>query len=57
VRNLAGGEVEMLAQGSPESVANFEAWAAQGPMGAHVLKVEVRDQEAAADLTAFTIIG
>ena len=39
VRNLPGGEVEILAEGRRENLVVFEAWAHLGPPSAHVTDV------------------
>jgi acylphosphatase len=44
VRNLSDGRVEILLQGSPESVAQVERWCAFGPQLAEVTSVEVSDE-------------
>jgi len=39
VRNLAGGEVEIVAEGSRENLQMLAAWAHLGPPSAHVTAV------------------
>ena len=39
VRNLPGGEVEIVAEGSRENLVVLEAWAHLGPPSAHVTDV------------------
>jgi acylphosphatase len=39
VRNLAGGEVEIVAEGKQESLRILAAWAHLGPPSAHVTEV------------------
>jgi len=41
VRNLPGGEVELVAEGEDTAVDELLEWAKQGPPGAHVEKVAV----------------
>jgi acylphosphatase len=41
VRNLPGGQVEVLAQGDREAIQKLIAWCHQGPAGARVDKVTV----------------
>jgi acylphosphatase len=41
VRNLADGTVEIVAQGTPESVSRMTAWAQRGPRYARVDRVLV----------------
>ncbi|HMM66279.1 MAG TPA: acylphosphatase [Dokdonella sp.] len=42
-RNLRDGRVEVLAAGSPDSLAELEAWLQRGPLGARVQSVERED--------------
>ncbi len=42
-RNLRDGRVEVLAEGSPEALAELELWLQHGPPGARVLGVERED--------------
>ena len=42
-RNLRDGRVEVLAEGSPESLAELEHWLQRGPIGARVQAVERED--------------
>src|ERR1039457_2481060 len=44
VRNLPDGSVEVLLQGSPESIAEVEKWCAHGPHLAEVAGVEAIDE-------------
>jgi acylphosphatase len=39
VRNLAGGEVEIVAEGQRENLQMLAAWAHLGPTSAHVTQV------------------
>ena len=39
VRNLAGGEVEIVAEGKQENLQMLAAWAHLGPSSAHVTEV------------------
>jgi acylphosphatase len=39
VRNLAGGEVEIVAEGQRENLQMLAAWAHLGPSSAHVTQV------------------
>jgi acylphosphatase len=45
VRNRRDGSVEALYQGAPDAVEQMIAWSHQGPPGARVDRVEVRDVE------------
>ena len=42
-RNLADGRVEVIATGSPEALAELEAWLHEGPPAARVDTVERED--------------
>jgi acylphosphatase len=55
VRNLSDGTVEIVVQGSPESVAHMAAWAHQGPAHAQVTEVVVERMEPEAGSTEFSI--
>jgi acylphosphatase len=55
VCNLANGSVEIVAQGSPESVAQMTAWAHHGPAHARVSEVLLERQEPEAGSTGFSI--
>jgi len=54
VRNLPDGRVEAVFEGAAEPVDRLVAWAQDGPRGARVTRVEVRDEQPEG-LTAFTI--
>jgi len=45
VRNLASGQVELWAEGTPAALEALATWCAQGPEGARVDGVEVREVE------------
>jgi acylphosphatase len=45
-RNLPDGRVEVLACGTPEAVQALCEWLWQGPPAAHVVAVEVVEEEA-----------
>jgi acylphosphatase len=55
VRNLPDGTVELVAQGSPASVARMTAWAQRGPRYATVEHVEVESLTVSPELSAFAI--
>lgn len=42
-RNLRDGRVEVLAEGSPQSLAELERWLQHGPAGARVQAIERED--------------
>jgi acylphosphatase len=44
VRNLANGNVEVLAEGERELVQNLAAWCQKGPPGAVVANVHVKEE-------------
>jgi acylphosphatase len=44
VRNRFDGAVEAAFEGDPPAVADMVAWCGDGPPGAHVRDVEVRDE-------------
>jgi acylphosphatase len=54
VRNLADGRVEAVFEGEPGAVAALLAWCREGPGGARVDGVEIRE-EAPEGLSGFAI--
>jgi acylphosphatase len=44
VKNIAGGEVEIIASGTKEQLDNFIAWCKVGPPKAVVTKIEIEEQ-------------
>ena len=46
VRNVPGGDVEVLACGQPRRLAKFGEWLAKGPVMARVDAVVARDENA-----------
>jgi len=44
VRNLPDGRVEAVLEGSPAAVQSMVSWCWQGPTGAMVRQVEVREE-------------
>ena len=56
VRNLPDGRVEALIEGEPARIETALAFLNEGPPGAKVLRVEVRDEAAAGDLSGFAIV-
>jgi acylphosphatase len=44
VKNIAGGEVEIIASGTKEQLDNFIAWCKVGPPKAVVTKIEIGEQ-------------
>jgi acylphosphatase len=52
--NLADGRVEVLAQGSEETVADFIKWLWIGSVASRVTAVEVRDAAVAQPRESFT---
>jgi acylphosphatase len=55
VRNLPGGEVEIVAEGDATAVDRLVAWAHQGPPAARVERVEVEPGEPAGDFDGFDV--
>lgn len=55
VRNTEDGDVEVLAQGSPERVNQLESWCRQGPSRAKVVSLERSDRESE-EFTSFNIM-
>jgi acylphosphatase len=55
VRNLAGGEVEMVAEGKQESLRMLAAWAHLGPPSAHVTEVREDWLDFTGEFTEFRI--
>ncbi|MEO5625722.1 MAG: acylphosphatase [Dokdonella sp.] len=52
-RNLSDGRVEVVASGTPQALANLQAWLQQGPPAARVDEVE-RTELPAQDHVDFT---
>jgi acylphosphatase len=55
VRNLAGGEVEIVAEGSRENLQMLAAWAHLGPPSAHVTQVREEWLDFTGEFTEFRI--
>lgn len=55
VRNLPGGEVEIVAEGPPEAVDKMADWARKGPPMARVSAVEAVDLQAAVGYSEFSV--
>ena len=55
VRNLPGGDVEAMAEGSPDLVDAFIAWCGRGPSEARVDSVSVTDAALDSPLTGFEV--
>lgn len=55
VRNLAGGGVEVVAEGEAESMNRFEAAVRRGPGGARVADVQTEEQAPSGRVTGFEI--
>ncbi len=55
VRNLAGGEVEIIAEGSRENLQMLAAWAQLGPPSAHVTAVREDWLDFTGEFTEFRI--
>jgi acylphosphatase len=55
VRNLPGGEVEIVAEGKRENLQMLAAWAHLGPPSSHVTKVREDWLDFTGEFTAFQI--
>ena len=55
VCNLAGGDVDLLACGAPETLDDFHGWLLQGPAMARVSSVEVEALVVGQDFDGFLI--
>ncbi len=55
VRNLPGGEVESVAEATPDVVDRFIAWCHQGPAEARVEAVHVDEAAIDAPFTTFEV--
>jgi acylphosphatase len=55
VRNLAGGEVEIVAEGKQESLQMLAAWAHLGPPSSHVTEVRENWLDFTGEFTEFQI--
>ncbi len=57
VRNLSDGRVEGAFEGPDEAVEALVAWCREGPAGASVAAVDVREEPPRGDDTAFELLG
>ena len=55
VRNLPSGEVEAIAEASPDVIDRLVAWCMRGPSEAEVEGVEVKDIPSDSPLTGFEV--
>ena len=55
VRNLADGQVEVVAEGPPGTVDALRAFCTRGPTGAAVTSVDVTDQPATGEYGTFVV--
>ena len=55
VRNLAGGDVEIVAAGEDDRVDRFVQWAAEGPPGARVTNLQLEPQPFDRQLSGFGV--
>ena len=55
VRNLPNGQVEIVAEGSADSVQQMIDWAHHGPSLARVEHVEIEHQEPTGEFTSFSV--
>jgi acylphosphatase len=57
VRNLYDGRVEAVFEGEEEAVSAIVEWCHEGPPGALVRKVEVKDEEYRGEFSGFFVRG
>ncbi len=55
VRNLPGGEVEIVAEGPPEAVDKLASWARNGPPLARVSGMEAVELQATVGYSEFSV--
>jgi acylphosphatase len=55
VRNLGDGSVEVVLQGTPDSVSEIERWCSHGPQMAMVTNVSASDEPPVSDIGGFEI--
>lgn len=55
VRNLEGGQVEIVAEGPLEDLDAFRLWCEEGPPAARVENIDTREEPVTGDFTAFSI--
>ena len=55
VRNLADGDVEILAQGQPDALQQLLAWSREGPPRANVCEVIVNERQSCEEFDGFEI--
>lgn len=55
IRNLPGGEVEAIVEGSQEAVEEFIAWCRKGPPAAEVENVRVRWSKPRGEFRTFVV--
>jgi len=55
VRNLMDGSVEVVAEGARQSLRELIAWSRKGPPGAHVVRVDVRDENYSGEFDNFQV--
>lgn len=56
VRNASDGSVEVIAEGEPDALREFEAWCYSGPAGARITVVEVAREPAHGAFRDFVIV-
>jgi len=54
-QNLPDGAVEIIVEGSPDALREFEAWCYSGSKAASVVSVEVHREPAEGTFTGFSI--
>jgi acylphosphatase len=56
VRNLADGDVEVVAEGEKDSVDVFVAWCHHGPSEARVASVQVTAGQSTGEFSSFQVV-
>jgi acylphosphatase len=57
VRNRFDGAVEVVAEGDAPALDQLRTWCAKGPPGAVIRKIDVIDEEATGEFSAFGVRG
>ena len=55
VRNLDSGDVELVAEGDPDAIAEIIAWCHHGPPMSHITRVTVTRSKASGEYDGFSI--
>ena len=57
VRNLPGGEVEVVAEGRRDALEELVAWCGRGPAAARVDEVDARWSQPTGEFSTFRVVG